>query len=102
QGFLSNLALQSKSASLGSDLTTGLIRISDFLPYTSNTFLIGLTVILSAIVLAFLVFYTPRLTARGRTGTGSIRLRASCCSLQLCFSSLHCIATTLFLWLRFG
>jgi len=63
RGFLSNVALQSKSVSLGSDLTTGLIRISDFLPYTSNTFLIGLTIIFSAIVLAFLVFYNSSLNS---------------------------------------
>jgi len=61
EGFLANLALQSKSVSLGPDLTAGLIRIFDYQSYTSNTFLIGLIIISAAIIFAAIVFYNSSL-----------------------------------------
>src|SRR5262249_41018803 len=57
EGFLANLALQSKSVSLGPDLTAGLIRIFDYQSYVSNAFLIGLAIILAAIIFVAVVFY---------------------------------------------
>ena len=57
EGFLANLSLQSKTVSLGPDLITGLIRFADYQSYISSTLLIGLTIIICAIVLTFLVFY---------------------------------------------
>jgi Glycosyltransferase family 87 len=57
EGFLANLALQSKTVSMGPDLISGVIRILDYQSYISNTFLIGLTVILSAIIFVVVDFY---------------------------------------------
>jgi hypothetical protein len=60
EGFLANLALQSKTVSMGADLTTGLIRIFDYQSYISNTFLLGLAIISLAMIFSFIVLYNSR------------------------------------------
>ena len=57
EGFLANLALQSKTVSMRADLTTGLIRIFDYQSYISNTFILGLAIISLAMIFSFIVLY---------------------------------------------
>ena len=63
EGFLANLSLQSRSVSLGPDLVTGLIHFANYQSYISNRFLVGLTIMLTAILSALVVFYNSSFNA---------------------------------------